>query len=177
MPSLLGIVHDIIDGDTSPLDFWATSTIDNFRTHRAPPRCGILMRPCDDHLSTGHSVSRDTTRSLEVVSLGEIKAFAPHGLCLGGNTFHEQALRTDWRPVAESACQTGSAAVAMLPGQIVPCMPRWRSKVEAAEVPACDGALMRPSSAQRESRTSPPDHGPRADPTSALPRPPRKGCR
>ncbi len=134
------------------------------------------MRPCDRYLATGRSALHATTRGLEVVSLGQMTACAPHGLCLGGDTLHDQALRIDWSPVAENARQRGSAALVMLLGQMAPRMPQWGSHAEATGGPADDGALTRPSSAPTEGRASRPGHGAGTDPTSARPKQPRDDC-
>src|SRR5574341_147134 len=50
MPPLAGIIPHIIDGNARALDFWTTSTVDDFRTHRilrtAPPAGGVTIRVC-----------------------------------------------------------------------------------------------------------------------------------
>src|SRR5882724_8258028 len=85
MPPLLGIVHDIIDGDISSLDFRATSKIDDFCTHEIPRRCGsscsltiVISQQAAQLFATPHGTFRSYTSPDEGMN-----TIDP---CLGGDT-------------------------------------------------------------------------------------------
>src|SRR5215510_3218969 len=69
MPPLADIIQNVIHRDACPLDFRATTAIDDLSTHWVP-RLSCLMQQRDHNTSGGPQAVRDTAPDLDVLCLG-----------------------------------------------------------------------------------------------------------
>src|SRR5215510_504097 len=83
MPPWADIIQDVIHRDACPLDFRATTTIDDLRIHWTP-RLSYLMPQRDPHTSGAHRAVPDMRLGHHVAGSVLQLASARQSPCLGG---------------------------------------------------------------------------------------------
>src|SRR5262245_48217881 len=75
MPPLADIIKDVIHREACPLDFRATTAIDDLCTHWTP-RLSCLMQQRDHNTSGAHRAVPDRRLGYHVTGTGALKAWA-----------------------------------------------------------------------------------------------------